>query len=543
MGGALAARLLKDARVDQLVALVRAADAAQATERLVRSLQRFDVPLAGVERLQVVQGALGAFDLPADVRDRLTHVIHAAAHTSLRSVRTSRETNVEGTRALARAVERAPKLKRLVFIGTAYRCGALDVPVVDEDMPASGTHVVEYTRTKAEAESILEGLDLPLVIARPSIVIGHTRLGVAPSASLFWYYRALARVGVAPFSDSFRRDIVPVDWVADALVDLTLRDRLTFTRYHLSAGEGASETWASVRAEFVRLAGGPSRSERVEPSKLTEHPGWGALGLHPRTVAAVEACALFAVLPFGVFSNRRLLAEGVASPPRFTGYLRRCVETCAGTIDEQALDDVYLGVVRRPRATFDALMTDDRRLRLGALALSGNVALYTLVYVFLALGHGRPTVFRPWLAIDAESYYRWNVFLLAPSMVMSWILAAAVAQLFARLFGGKGTFEDALSVFGFGSAIASWWTLLHDLVTAFLGAVGIVNQRAYEDAMNAPTIFRALLWLLMAGYLAAFVVLFSKGIAAAQRVGRVASGILGTTAFVTYQLVFVIFNR
>jgi hypothetical protein len=47
----------------------------------------------------------------------------------------------------------------------------------------------------------------------------------------------------------------------------------------------------------------------------------------------------------------------------------------------------------------------------------------------------------------------------------------------------------------------------------------------------------------MAGYLAAFVVLFSKGVAAAHRVGRVAAALLGTAAFVTYQLVFVIFNR
>jgi nucleoside-diphosphate-sugar epimerase len=340
VGGALAARLLQDPRIDRIVALVRGEDATQATERLGRSVRRFDVPPGAVVRLQVVQGALDAFQLPRDVRDTLTHVIHAAAHTSLRSVRTSRETNVEGTRALARAVERAPKLQRFIFVGTAYRCGVLDVPVVDEDMPASGTHVVEYTRTKAEAESILEELGLPLVIARPSIVIGHTRLGVAPSASLFWYYRALAHAGVAPFSDSFRRDIVPVDWVADALAELALRNRLTCTRYHLSAGEDASDTWSAIREELVRLADWPSRSERVDPGRLAQHPRWSALGLHRRTLAALEACARFAALPFGVFSNRRLLAEGVAPPPRFTGYLSRCVETSASTIDEQALDDV-----------------------------------------------------------------------------------------------------------------------------------------------------------------------------------------------------------
>jgi hypothetical protein len=203
----------------------------------------------------------------------------------------------------------------------------------------------------------------------------------------------------------------------------------------------------------------------------------------------------------------------------------------------------YKGVFRRPRATFEALMADPRRLHLGALALLSNAGLYTLVYVFLVMGRGRQTAFKPWLAIDAESYYRWNVFLLAPSMALSWIVAAGIVQLLARFFEGKGTFEDTLSALGFGVAVASWWTLLHDLVTAGLGAFHVIDQRAYEDALNAPTTFRAVLWLLMGGYLAAFVVLFSKGIAAAQGVRRRHAALLGTTAFAAYQLMFVLFNR
>ena len=88
-------------------------------------------------------------------------------------------------------------------------------------------------------------------------------------------------------------------------------------------------------------------------------------------------------------------------------------------------------------------MADPRRLHLGALALLSNAGLYTLVYVFLVMGRGRPTAFKPWLA----------------------------------------------------------------------------------------------------GYLAAFVVLFSKGIAAAQGVRRGHAALLGTTAFAAYQLMFVLFNR
>ena len=203
----------------------------------------------------------------------------------------------------------------------------------------------------------------------------------------------------------------------------------------------------------------------------------------------------------------------------------------------------YFGMFARPRRTMTELAGDTRRVRLGTAAFSIAVVGYTLVYVFLVFGHGRPTVFTPWLAIPAEVYYQWDRFLLAPSMVMSWLLAAAVAQLLARAFGGVGTFEDTLSVLGFGIGVASWTLMLHDLVTTFLGAIGVIDQRAYEDAMSGPTIWRTLLWIQMGLYLAAFVALFSIGVATTQRLRRGRALVVGTIAFFVYQLVFVIFNR
>jgi hypothetical protein len=203
----------------------------------------------------------------------------------------------------------------------------------------------------------------------------------------------------------------------------------------------------------------------------------------------------------------------------------------------------YGTIAVRPRRGFDALLRDRRCLRYGAFALLSNAALYTLVYVFLIFGGGRPTVFKPWLAIDPEVYYRWNALLAAPAMAMAWLLAASVAQLLSRAFGGHGTFENTLAVLGFGTAIASWCTLLHDLVTTFLGAVHVIDQRAYEDAMSSPTVFAAILWTLMAAYLTAFVALFSQGIASVHELRPRHAFVVGTTAFATYQLVFVIFNR
>jgi hypothetical protein len=70
-----------------------------------------------------------------------------------------------------------------------------------------------------------------------------------------------------------------------------------------------------------------------------------------------------------------------------------------------------------------------------------------------------------------------------------WVLAAGTAHLLSRLFSGKGSFEDTLSVFGFGITIATLFALLHDLPDSFLGAIGILDLRWYELALNSPTIW------------------------------------------------------
>jgi hypothetical protein len=205
--------------------------------------------------------------------------------------------------------------------------------------------------------------------------------------------------------------------------------------------------------------------------------------------------------------------------------------------------DYYLGVITRPRWTFDALMSDSGRLKYGFLALSITATLYTLVYVFLSIGGGAPSAFTPWLAIPTDVYYYYNQFLLAPSIFACWILAAGVAQLLSRAFSGKGSFEDTLSVLGFAISIANLASLLHDLPETFLGAIGVINLRAYEVALNSPTIWRTILWVFYGLYLILFLVLFPKGIGAAQRIRRGPAILIGVLAYIVYQGVFVVFNR
>ncbi|WP_204272643.1 SDR family oxidoreductase, partial [Enterobacter hormaechei] len=74
--------------------------------------------------------------------------------------------------------------------------------------------------------------ELPLVVVRPSIVVGHSELGCAPSGSIFWMLRMVALLETFSCRLGDRIDILPVDDCAEAIVRLALKPMLAHDLYH-----------------------------------------------------------------------------------------------------------------------------------------------------------------------------------------------------------------------------------------------------------------------------------------------------------------------
>ena len=203
----------------------------------------------------------------------------------------------------------------------------------------------------------------------------------------------------------------------------------------------------------------------------------------------------------------------------------------------------YLHVFVAPRGTFDALVRSPDRVAFGFGCVGITAALYTAIYVLLARGGGYPSSFDPWLAIPVRDYYRYDIALAAPCIFAGWLLASGVVQLAGRALHGRGSFEDTLAVLGLALSAASWTTGLHDLVLGILGNLGIVDLPSHELAMNEPGAARIVLWVAMVAYLLAFVVLFTKGLGAAQRMRPGAAAALAVLAMVVYQTVLFVFLR
>jgi len=347
LGGAFLADLLDSPFDGEVVCLVRADDQETAVERVERSVARFGWRCKLPNNVKVLRG-----DLLSDEWHRasemscVTHVLHLAASTSFGNHHGIRKTNIDGALSVAKAM-RGRRLERYIHTGTATICGAFPPPVVHEDDYPSkdATHLVAYTRSKAEAERQLAErfADLPIVVARPSIVVGDTRFGCKPSGSIFWVLRAIEALRFIAWAPANRVDVVPADWAASALTHLLLAPRLDHSRYHISAGCGSSITWEQISAEYANIRGGPARNRyevgdmrQLTPQRVKEAIGHG----HARhLLQALDLYARFCSLDL-VFDNCRLLAAGVPAPPRFTDYMHVCLGSSSGSIYEQMRVDL-----------------------------------------------------------------------------------------------------------------------------------------------------------------------------------------------------------
>ena len=139
----------------------------------------------------------------------------------------------------------------------------------------------------------------------------------------------------------------------------------------------------------------------------------------------------------------------------------------------------YFNSFTNPKETFILLLSDNKRLRYGLGFILIPIIGYTIMYIFLAIANGAPSVFTPWLNISKEKYYFWNQFLLAPSMLMSWFVSVSVIQILCVFMGGKGTFEDTLIIISLGISIAMWGTLFHDLIMSSMSALRIIDARQH----------------------------------------------------------------
>ncbi|WP_263359713.1 SDR family oxidoreductase [Acidicapsa ligni] len=218
--------------------------------------QRADliVSPADRKRIQVYSGDVGLPNCGLDACARqylsseTTRVIHCAATVRFdHSLEEARRINVEGTQRILDFAATAPQLRSLAYVGTAYVAGERTGPVLESELILGQSYRNTYEQTKAEAEALVRSHlgSIPGVILRPSIIVGDSQTGATSSFKMmYWplkiYSRRLWRT-IPGFPDAVL-DIVPVDYVANAVALLAFDEAALGSTVHLCAGPRGSAT-------------------------------------------------------------------------------------------------------------------------------------------------------------------------------------------------------------------------------------------------------------------------------------------------------------
>ena len=269
LGGEVLARLLEREERPVYV-LIRAKDDEGADRRLralLEALLGASEPWADrtvAVRGDVTQPWLGMNSLGRDwLAERVDSIVHSAAAVSFTmGIDDQRRINVDGTRRmvdLAGLCARRGGLESFAHVSTAYVAGEHPGSFREQDLDIGQAFRNAYERTKFEAELLVRerSWGLPLLILRPSIVVGDSVTGWTPAFNvLYGPMKAFAR-GAYPVIPARRAspvDVVPVDFVADAILALAGRPGAT---YHLTAGDRASSV-----GELIEL-GSATASQRA----------------------------------------------------------------------------------------------------------------------------------------------------------------------------------------------------------------------------------------------------------------------------------------
>ena len=239
---------------------------------------------ASHDRLGVIPGDLGKDRLGLDdvtidsLRGKVAHCFHVAGLYDLEADAAAlEEANVEGTR-------RVLALAEDIGVGTFHHVSSIAVAgshagTFSEDMLEEGQELPHpYHRTKYEAERLVRASSQAWRIYRPSIVVGHSVTGVADkSDGPYQLFKAIQRLRRAlpewfPLlgPELGHTDLVPVDFVAEAIDFLAHRPGLDRRAFHLIASE--PQLIGDVLNTFARAAHAPRLALRIDPALVGDRP-------------------------------------------------------------------------------------------------------------------------------------------------------------------------------------------------------------------------------------------------------------------------------
>lgn len=260
LGTEICERLIRDPG-NKIYVLVRAGSEENAASRLkacwqhsaelVRSIGMQVCPVTG-------DFTKPGLDLQADtartLQETVTCVYHSGAEIAFQKDEEAFvSANVAGTANMLAFAPGIRKLRRFIHISTAYVAGQTHGRIREEATSADSFSTL-YEKSKAEAERLVRASGLPYVICRPGMIVGDSRTGRVKSFNTIYYVLKqllLGKLPLIPTGSDVRLNLVPVDYVADAVCRIGAAEGTDGKIFHLTCPK-AMQPAAGELTEHVR---------------------------------------------------------------------------------------------------------------------------------------------------------------------------------------------------------------------------------------------------------------------------------------------------
>jgi thioester reductase-like protein len=250
---------------------------------------KFDTKARGVlkrlgleDRAELIHGDitkldLGLGDRRSDIANKITEAWHLAAVYDLSIPRDiGWKVNVDGTRHVVDLLEQAPNLKMFSYISTAYVSGKRTGTIREDELVHDSGFKNYYEETKYHAEVIVQGRmeAVPTIVFRPAVVVGDSETGeTAKFDGPYFILKALQKLPPVTLmtrigSGTREVNLVPVDYVIDAMMYLSQQTELAGSTFHLTdphplTTQGVMETFTKLldmKVAYVPIPPGVARA-------------------------------------------------------------------------------------------------------------------------------------------------------------------------------------------------------------------------------------------------------------------------------------------
>lgn len=249
IGTYIALQLIQEKKV-QILAMVRSRDDSDAKVRLKRAWWEYPELIDALDegKINILRGDISANNLGLEdsvyknLVHNLTHIIHTAADLRLNApLEELRNTNLNGTKNLLYLAQRVHDdhgLERFSFLSTAYVAGKREGDILESDLSSKDGFSSNYERSKFEAETEVRKSKIPFSIFRPGMVVGSSENGAIKTFNTIYVPLRLyltGKIRLLPISPSNKINLVPVDYIAQSVVNLTFNLQAQNLTFHLTA--------------------------------------------------------------------------------------------------------------------------------------------------------------------------------------------------------------------------------------------------------------------------------------------------------------------